>query len=497
MTSGSRFGRAPGSGGKRNEHHHSFHRRQPLATLLCIALVMVTVSAAVWTRPAGLARAQDESAASDTSTSGQVIAQGIARLPRGEVVWTVRGIDVSGDAGTAVESFPVGFAIAGDATIALQDSDGEVLNILEAGEAAFLPNGRSGALASWDADAASLYEIALVSEQDASAGETAGTLVGEPFAAPEGEAFDIELAHETLTPGEQTTIPISRSGAPVLFLGTAGSTQLEGGNGQIVELTTGQFALLAGEVIARGASDGPSTFVVAAIGEATAARDAAEAGTPEARAGREGRRQAREAGQGEAGAQGEAAGGEAATQGEDTTSAEGTRERRPKRVRTGGGGGDGGGGGRGGGGQAGQTAPQGTGGGTSGGTGDVPITGGVDTTVPAGTPAVESPAEPTLPEDTTATADGTPPTDDTTLPDDAAPVEEPAAPEDEVPAATTGDEVPPEETSEEEPPPSVDAPPAEDTAPVEEAPVEEVPVEDTAPVEPVVEEEVTEPAAGS
>ena len=494
MKSGSRIRRVPGHGRERHGHHHSHHRWPPLAALLCIALMLATVPTAIWSRPAGFARAQDEIAANDMPLPGQVIAQGITRLPRGEVAWTVRGIDVSGGAGTAVDSFPVGFAIAGDDTIALLDADGEVLNILAAGEAAFLPNGRSGALASWETDTASLYEVALASGQEASAGETAGTLVGEPFAAPEGEAFDVELARETLTPGEQATIPISRSGAPVLFLQTAGSVQLEGGNGQIVELTTGQFALLSGEVLARGAGDGPSSFVVAAIGEATAARDAAEAGTPEARAGREERQQTREAAQ-----------GETTAQGEDTASAGGTREKRPKRVRTGGGG-DGGGGGRGGGGgQGGQTAPQGTAGGTGGGTGGVPITGGVDATVPAGatvgTPAVEPTAEATLPADTIAPADGTPPADDTTPPDDPGPVDETAVPEDEAPAETTvtpeptaaaGDEVPPEETNEGELAPTVEAPPADDTSPIEEAPVEEA-----APTAPVVEEEVTEPASGA
>jgi hypothetical protein len=126
-------------------------------------------------------------------------------------------------------------------------------------------------------------------------GKTAGTIVGEPFAAPEGAAFDSELAREILTPGEEATIPVSRSGAPILFLQTTGAVRLEGGNGQIVERSEGQFALLSGQVVARGAGDGALTFVVAAIGDATAAREPTPAGTPEAGAGREERQQAREA----------------------------------------------------------------------------------------------------------------------------------------------------------------------------------------------------------
>jgi hypothetical protein len=321
------------------------------------------------------------------------------------------------------------------------DAKGEVLNLLADGEAAFLPNGKAGALASRQDDVASLYEIALVSGEEASAGETPGTIVGNPFAAPEGAAFDIEIARTMLARDDQTTIPASRSGTPVLYLQTAGTTQVQAEGGQTVELAAGQFALLVGDVMVRGVSDEPATFLVATIGEATAER---------------GDRQ------------------RAGAQSDDEPRATGTRQKRPKRVRTGGGG-------RGGAVQGGQSAPAGT-----GDTGTAPITGGVGATEPAGAPADTPPTQPTveatLPGDPTVPADGTPPPEATLPTEDEVPVEATVTPE---PAAPTEVIIPTEEPAG-EPLPTVEAPPAEDIVPDEEAPAEEPPI---------VEEPVAEPTA--
>src|SRR5215213_2986583 len=260
MTPGYRTETAPGSGRKTTRHLHR------LAMAAVLAILVSPVAATVWTHPAGVARAQDEAAAGDVLLPGQVIAQGIARLPRGELAWTVRSIQAPGGKGTPVTSFPVGFAVADGATIAVLDEQRDVLNLLQDGEAAFLPVGKAGALASWEEDEASLYEVALVSGREASGGETPGTVAGNPFAAPRGTTFDIELARTVLARDDQTTIPVSRSGAPVLYLQTSGATQLQAGDSQPVELAAGQFATLMGDVTARGASDEPATFLVAVIG---------------------------------------------------------------------------------------------------------------------------------------------------------------------------------------------------------------------------------------
>jgi hypothetical protein len=433
---GYQMGTAVGSGRERTRHLH----RQLWTAVLSIVLLL-TMAPAAWTHPAGAARAQDDSAAGDMSAPGQVIAQGMARLPGGDLAWTVRSIEVPGGEGTPVASFPIGFAVADGAAITVLDAKGEVLNLLADGEAAFLPNGKAGALASRQDDVASLYEIALVSGEEASAGETPGTIVGNPFAAPEGAAFDIEIARTMLARDDQTTIPASRSGTPVLYLQTAGTTQVQAEGGQTVELAAGQFALLVGDVMVRGVSDEPATFLVATIGEATAER---------------GDRQ------------------RAGAQSDDEPRATGTRQKRPKRVRTGGGG-------RGGAVQGGQSAPAGT-----GDTGTAPITGGVGATEPAGAPADTPPTQPTveatLPGDPTVPADGTPPPEATLPTEDGVPVEATVTPE---PAAPAEVIIPTEEPAG-EPLPTVEAPPAEEIVPGDEAPAEEPPM---------VEEPVAEPTA--
>jgi hypothetical protein len=414
-----------------------------------LAILLSPVADTGWTPGAGVARAQEEVAAGDVSLPGQVIAQGIARLPRGDVVWTVRSIQTPGGEGTPVEAFPVGFAVADDATIAVLDEQGDVLNLLENGEAAFLPNGKAGALASWEDDEASLYEVALVSAQQASAGEIPGTIAGTPFAAPRGSTFDIEIARTVLARDNQTTIPISGSGAPVLYLQTAGTTQLQAGDGQPIELAAGQFAMLLGEVTARGASDEPATFLVAAIGEETANRDAAD-GTPEARADRENRQRVRDTA---------------------TVNDGAPRTRRARRVRTGGGGG-----------QGSQTAPQGT-----GGTGTAPVSGAVTPTpplgVPDGTPATEPTVEATLPVETAVPDEGTPPPDATIPPEEEAPGDATETPD---PGAPPADEVPTEEPAG-EPLPTVEVPPDEETPPGDEAPAEDPPVDEEPVAEPTAE----------
>jgi hypothetical protein len=60
---------------------------------------------------------------------GQVIAQGITRLPRGDIAWTVRTIEAAGGEHTPVASFPVGFVVADGGTIAVLDAQGDVLNL--------------------------------------------------------------------------------------------------------------------------------------------------------------------------------------------------------------------------------------------------------------------------------------------------------------------------------------------------------------------------------
>ena len=440
--------------GPRTSGRRGRRRWTVLGALLAGGLLVAP--AATWAIPARLPALAQE-VTGTASGRGQVIAQGITRLPKGDLVWTIQRVDVPGQKGTAVDAFPIGFALADGASVAILDDAGNVLDILDDGEAAFLPNGKGGAVAAWQLDTASLYEVALVSADDVAAGAAPGTVVGQPFAAPSGRAFEIELARSTLGNGDAVIIPISRSGAPTLFLQTAGTSELTPAGGQAVELTAGQYALLLDEVVARGSGEQPAAFAVVAIGESTGSAGAA-ASTP--KAGR-GERQRTRAGGGQGGA----------------AVAKPAKPQKAKGQRGAGAGGGGRATNAGGGSQA---QPQPTGGASG-----TPVTGGEQL------PAAGTPAPIPLPQETVPASP--------VVPTEGTPAPEVTAPEESTPEATTEtdgnvvvqdnrgvkdvDETPTETPVEQTE--AVETPTPTPT-PVEQAPIAETPTEEALPQEGVV-----------
>lgn len=442
-------------------------RWRALLTSLAAALIVASVPIVAWAVPASMPLAQDDEATqeddADEPVAGEIIADGRARLPRGDVAWTLRNLDIPANDDLAVAEFPIGFVLVDEGAITLRAEDDEEPTELAAGEADLLPDRKAGTLANPGDAPATLYEIALVSAREAAPDEpaneptdrTPAAVVGEPFAAPDGETFQLELVRNTLTGADEATIPAAASGAPVVYLTTDGTAQLQAGE-QVVDLAAGQFALLTGEVQLRTAGAEPATYVVAAIGEEAEARD------PSARAGREDRERVRQ-GSGQA---------------DGAPRVRRVREGRTPRVRTGGGGG--------GGGQAQQPAPGAPGGGPT--TGDP----AAPTAPAAGTPGVDPTLEPTLPTDPTVPADGTPPPAETPPPaaETPAPTETPLPVETPTPEPTVF--VPPTN------PPVPDVPGVPTVPPAETVPPEAPPAEEPPPVEETpapVEEESAAPAA--
>lgn len=254
-------------------HERGPARRRWTALTAVLAGGLLLAPAAVWAMPAALPVAQEEAAAPPEGP--QVIAQGIARLPKGKIAWALQRVDVSGNSATPVEAFPLGFILSDDASVVVLDDSEDVLGILDEGEALFLSGGKPGGLAPWRDPAASFFAVTLVPAEEAAS--TEATVVGEPFDTPEGRAFEIELGRDQLADGEESVIPGSRSGTPTLFLQTEGTSRLISADGEPVELAEGQYALLAGDVTVRGAG-GSAAFIVAAIGEQapTQSQDAAD-----------------------------------------------------------------------------------------------------------------------------------------------------------------------------------------------------------------------------
>jgi len=466
-----------------------------MATLLAGSLLLAP--AATWALPARVPPAQDETATRADAGTYQVIAQGISRLPKASVAWTIASGDVPEGAGTEVSAFPLGFAIAGSSSVAILDETGAPVSILDAGEASFLPAGKGGALTSFRDGATSLFQIALVAGEDVAAGNAPGTVVGEPFATPDGRAFEIELARETLTAGGSSAIPIARSGAPTLLLVTEGAVEVASPGGAPVALNAGQFALLLSEVQVSSSGDAAATYLFAAIGDAVNAGDGATDGAVKTKT-KTGRATGQAAGakKTSVNAGGGGGGGGGARPPREITEAPATAEKKPKGERV-----------------RGDKKNDGAAATPS------PITGGTDTPETAGTPAPveEIPASPTAPVD-----EGTVTNDESIVDQDLTPGD--GANEDEVvqdttpgdaaadpdvvqevtPAPETGSDPPAvddtsgdgttEGTTPTEPEQTI---PAEEPGVVDPAAVEEAPVEVPAEVAPAADAPVVDDASGA
>ena len=239
-----------------------------LAFVLGGALMLAP--AATWVVPAPAAMAQDD-ATGQEATGTEVIAQGIIKLPKGDLAWLINKDVVPGGEGAPVASFPVGFGLTDGGSVEVRDEDGGTLGVLDRGEGFFLPSGKGGSLVSRTADDADFFVILLVSGDAAQGGSLPGTVVGNPFAAPETRDVELELRRGVLRNDDEATVRLAASKTPSLMIVTGGTAQLTGPDGQPVPLGVGQFALLTSDVSVRSADGSPAAFVVASIGDAVTA----------------------------------------------------------------------------------------------------------------------------------------------------------------------------------------------------------------------------------
>lgn len=249
-----------------------FQRAGKHGTALAFVLggALILAPAASWVLPIPAAMAQDGAAAQE-ATGTEVIAQGVTKLPKGNVAWLINKDAVPGGDGASVANFPLGFGLTDDGSVEVQDEDGGTLAVLDRGEGFFLPSGKAGSLVSRTADDAGFFVVLLVSGEAAAGGSLPGTVVGEPFAAPETRDVELELRRGVLRNDDEAFVPVAVSQTPSLLVVTSGTAQLTGPDGQPVPLGEGQFALLAGDVTVRSADGSPAEFAVASIGDAVTA----------------------------------------------------------------------------------------------------------------------------------------------------------------------------------------------------------------------------------
>ncbi len=197
--------------------------------------------------------------ASPASRHAQVIAHGVAEMPAREIGWRV---DVKramlANRGVA-ERLEVGFALASDGPIAISDEQGKVLSRLAPGEAAWI-DGSPRAIVSLAGRPIDYIDVALIPAQDGD--RSAAT--HDPFTAPIGVAFDIDLIRDVLNRGEESVIPAGSG--PMLILVTNGRVFVGVAGGELAEIAAGDSAQAAGDVVITGAGRAPASFVAARIG---------------------------------------------------------------------------------------------------------------------------------------------------------------------------------------------------------------------------------------
>src|SRR4051812_16428266 len=217
---------------------------------------------------------------SPATRHAQVIAHGVAPMPGDEIAWRLTVDRAVPPTRVDAEQQPAGFILADKGVVALVDQEGRRLARIAPGEAVWTEPGVARAVIGIERKAPNYYGIALVPATDLADGDPA-LIGGAPFLAPSGDAFDVDLIRDVLNRAEENAV--STGPSPALLLVTSGTVFVESSSG-LVEMTTGQAAQVAGDVVITGASRMSAAFVVARIGpEVPSPHAAAESpplGTP-------------------------------------------------------------------------------------------------------------------------------------------------------------------------------------------------------------------------
>jgi hypothetical protein len=229
--------------------------------------VALLISLALHLAPQVRAQEAADVTFSPASGTAQVIAQGVAPLPEGNVVWRTVRSRAQPLANAPFEAQSLSFVLATNGPLLLTSQDGEQIH-LGTNEAALTPAGTVQQRASLSDQEESFLSIELVPE-DASPPANATVLQpGAPFAAP-GGARDLDLLSDLLGSGESLTIP--DSGGKNVILVTDGAATVGKPDGGSAVLLAGEAASFSGELLIAPAPSGGAAadragFVVAIIG---------------------------------------------------------------------------------------------------------------------------------------------------------------------------------------------------------------------------------------
>ena len=193
----------------------------------------------------------------------QVVAQGVASLPPGDVVWRV-AYHTAKPAGEAPRGRrDLGFLVADQGTVLVTEEPGGRRTHLASGEATFVHDGAEQRRAADDRPGTYFALEVVPVAAGAEAGDGIAVFASPPFAAPTDER-DISLVRDVLAPDETTTL--AGDAAPVLVLVTLGTVRVEATDGAAASLKVGEAAVFAGELTVRGEGLSNAAFVAAVVG---------------------------------------------------------------------------------------------------------------------------------------------------------------------------------------------------------------------------------------
>ena len=199
---------------------------------------------------------------SPATRHAQVIAHGVAPMPADEIAWRLAVDRAVPPTRADADVRPAGFILADKGAVALVDQDGTRLARIAPGEAIWTAPGVARAVIGIERKAPDYYDIALIPATELAEGDLV-LIGGAPFVAPIGDAFDVDLIRDVLNRAEESIV--STGPSPALLLVTSGMVFVESSSG-VVEMTTGDAAQVAGDMVITGASRAPAAFVVARIG---------------------------------------------------------------------------------------------------------------------------------------------------------------------------------------------------------------------------------------
>jgi hypothetical protein len=206
--------------------------------------------------PAGLMTAQQlaDQNTSPAQGAAQVVAQGLAQLPDGPLVWRI----VERIAYPRGEAQPgqrvTGYVLAREESILLTNVDGDELTdvaFVAPGEAFWVQAGSNQIRSSVTDQPVTYLSFELVPAELAEA-TGSGTLlfVTEPFEAPDGQR-DVDLVANVLRPGETAQIPFT--GGQIAILATEGTIDILPDGGPVTTLAPGETGVFNGPVSIQGA----------------------------------------------------------------------------------------------------------------------------------------------------------------------------------------------------------------------------------------------------